>query len=149
MTASRTRIAPTASTETSASVPSQATPRRGRRQRFVDTGTGHADVSVCLHVGSLPDAGGADTVRDVTAPRLLDLPAVADMLGLTGRTVRNYHQGSERRRRLGDPRPGDFPPPDMRFGRTPVWKVSTIRSWKNRRPGRGAGGGRPRRRITE
>jgi hypothetical protein len=59
------------------------------------------------------------------------------------RTMRNYHQTAERRRREDAVRPGDFPPPDERIGNVPVWKASTVRMWLARRPGRGAGGGRP------
>lgn len=77
-------------------------------------------------------------------PTLLTLADIAELLGLEYRTVRNYHQIATRRRRDGGLRPGDFPAPDMRFGRSPVWKASTIASWRTRRPGRGAGGGRPR-----
>lgn len=84
-------------------------------------------------------------MTDMVAPKFLTLDDCARQLGLTYRTVRNYHQVAERRRRVGGVRPGDFPPPDMRVGRIPVWKVSTITSWSRHRPGRGAGGGRPRK----
>jgi predicted DNA-binding transcriptional regulator AlpA len=148
MTASRPRFAPAEPVVTSARVPSRETPRRGRRQADVDVGSA-LDVAGAQPIGaSLPDAGGVDTVVDVTAPMLLDLRGIAETLGLAHRTVRNYHQAAERRRRQGAPRPGDFPPPDQVFGRTPVWKASTVRSWKQRRPGRGAGGGRPRKEVN-
>lgn len=89
-------------------------------------------------------------MRDVTDPKLLDLRGVADLLGVSERTVRNYHQQSERIRREGwKARRRDMPPPDYVFGRSPVWKASTIRSWQKRRPGRGVGGGRPRKEVTE
>lgn len=38
---------------------------------------------------------------------------------------------------------GSLPPPDGYVGRTPVWLPKTLATWK--RPGRGAGGGRPRK----
>ncbi|MCA4741560.1 hypothetical protein H8Z64_23990 [Mycobacterium avium subsp. hominissuis] len=50
---------------------------------------------------------------------------------------------ANRRRAAGKPRPGDLPEPDHFFGRTPVWRLSTITQWQAARPGQGAGGGRP------
>lgn len=100
------------------------------RQEVVDTGGDGATV---------------DNVVGMTAPTLLTVRAIAERIGVKERTIRNYHQAAERRRRDGEPRPGDFPPPDDRFGITPVWKASTIRRWQARRPGRGFGGGRPRK----
>ena len=86
----------------------------------------------------------------MTAPTLLDLRAAAEVVGVAYRTMRNYHQTAERHRRLAekndDPtfiRPGDLPPPDETYGRSPVWKLSTIKKYMHDRPGRGAGGGRP------
>ncbi len=149
MTASRARIAPPASGMTSARDSSRVPPSRGRRQATVDIGSSAVDYDVGTFGASSVNAAGVDNVGRVTAPRLLDLRAIADMLGLADRTVRNYHQTAERRRRQGGSRPGDFPAPDMRFGLVPVWKASTIRSWKKRRPGRGAGGGRPRKEVAE
>lgn len=126
------------------------TPRiAGRYQRAVDTGSTPTGVSVCSIIGSSSDAGGVDNLEGMTAPTLLDIRAVAAALTLTERTVRNYHQLAERRRREGTSRPGDFPPPDQRFGRTPVWKASTIRQWKTHRPGQGVGGGRPRKEVND
>lgn len=78
----------------------------------------------------------------MTGAKLLDLDGVASTLGLAYTTVRNYHQAAARRRRANQVRPGDFPPPDDHFGRSPVWKASTIRHWRSNRPGQGAGGGR-------
>jgi hypothetical protein len=81
---------------------------------------------------------------------LLDLKRAAEVVGVRYRTMRNYHQIAERHRRLAaeknDPsyiRPGDLPPPDDVYGRSPVWKLSTIERFVRQRPGRGAGGGRP------
>ncbi|GAB3435434.1 hypothetical protein [Flindersiella endophytica] len=78
-------------------------------------------------------------------PEYMDMAAIADYLGLTYATVRGYHGHAEKRRRDGNPRPGDLPPPDAQFGRSPVWLRTTIERWSTSRPGSGAGGGRPRR----
>lgn len=40
---------------------------------------------------------------------------------------------------------GSIPVPDGRLGATPWWSPDTIRAWAAARPGRGVGGGRPRR----
>ncbi len=84
-------------------------------------------------------------VKGMTTPTLLDLRAAAELVGVSYRTMRNYHQTAERNRRQGEVRPGDLPEPDDTFGRSPVWKRQTITAWKRHRPGRGAGGGRPRK----
>jgi hypothetical protein len=76
------------------------------------------------------------------------MAAIADYLDLTYATVRGYHGHAEKRRRDHHPRPGDFPPPDAQFGRSPVWLRSTIDQWQKNRPGSGAGGGRPRKPPT-
>lgn len=76
----------------------------------------------------------------------LDLHAVAERTGLAYSTIRHYHNSAEARRRSGAPRPGDFPPPDETFGRSPAWRGATMDAWLAARPGRGAGGGRPRKR---
>jgi predicted DNA-binding transcriptional regulator AlpA len=39
---------------------------------------------------------------------------------------------------------GTLPGPDQMVGRTPLWDAATIGRWLADRPGRGAGGGRPR-----
>ena len=43
----------------------------------------------------------------------------------------------------------DLPEPDVRIGRTRGWLPSTIDEWNAKRPGRGAGGGRPRKRADD
>lgn len=39
-----------------------------------------------------------------------------------------------------------LPEPDVRIGRTRGWAAETIDEWNANRPGRGVGGGRPRKR---
>lgn len=92
---------------------------------------------------------GSGNMGYMTSPTFLDLRAVAEMVGVEYRTIRNYHQTAERRRREQDVRPGDLPEPDNIFGRSPVWKRSTITAWQRNRPGRGTGGGRPRKMATD
>ena len=99
-------------------------------------------------------APSSDNVAGMTTPTYLSLREIAELVGVEYRTIRNYHQMAERRRRESASsgadvtRPGDFPKPDDTFSRTPVWKVSTIRAWEKRRPGRGVGGGRPSKTPT-
>jgi hypothetical protein len=85
----------------------------------------------------------SSNLRGMTAPKLLTLQDIAKETRLAYRTVRNYHQMAERRRRDEESRPGDFPAPDDRIGRVPLWKASTVKRWIANRPGRGAFGGRP------
>ncbi len=40
---------------------------------------------------------------------------------------------------------GTAPQPDEYVGRTPRWRESTVDRWARARPGRGVGGGRPRK----
>lgn len=91
----------------------------------------------------MPQSGNLGDI--MTSPQLLDLKAVAELVGVSYRTIRNYHQVAERRRREKDVHAGDLPEPDDTFGRSPVWKRSTILAWQRHRPGQGAGGGRPRK----
>ena len=39
----------------------------------------------------------------------------------------------------------DLPAPDVTIGRTRGWLPETIDGWNAKRPGRGVGGGRPRK----
>ena len=64
--------------------------------------------------------------------RMLTAAEVADYLGVAVSTVHAY-----RSREL-------LPEPTM-IGRTPAWTAQQIADWKASRPGRGAGGGRPRK----
>lgn len=43
----------------------------------------------------------------------------------------------------------DLPEPDVAIGRTRGWLPETIDQWNAQRPGRGVGGGRPRKNKTE
>lgn len=75
-------------------------------------------------------------------PKLLTLADIAERIGVGVDSIRVYHQRASKNRKLGKPRPGDLPPPDQIFGRSPVWSEVTIARWEARRPGRGVGGGR-------
>ena len=65
---------------------------------------------------------------------LLDMAGVAEHLGRTYATVRAL--------RRDDP---SFPAADVTLGQSAGWWPSTIDAWQASRPGRGAGGGRPRK----
>jgi hypothetical protein len=58
---------------------------------------------------------------------------VATVLGVTPATVRSYAAR------------GVMPKPDGYLGRTPWWYPNTICEWQAKRPGRGVGGGRPKK----
>lgn len=77
----------------------------------------------------------------------LALADIARVIGVGIDSMRVYHQRAARNRRDGTTKPGDLPPPDETFGRSPVWASDTITTWIAERPGRGAGGGRPPRRA--
>lgn len=79
-----------------------------------------------------------------TETTFLTLADVARVIGVGVDSMRVYHQRAMRNRRRNAPKPGDLPEPDETFGRSPVWSAETITEWINSRPGRGAGGGRPR-----
>lgn len=63
----------------------------------------------------------------------LDTAGVAAHLGLSVRTIQTYRDR------------GSLPTEDGRLGASPWWWQSTIDAWQVARPGRGAGGGRPRK----
>jgi len=69
--------------------------------------------------------------------RYLSLADIAERLGLQASTVRMYR--SE----------GRLPEPDAMTGPTPGWLPETIDEWHASRPGRGVGGGRPRKTTTD
>lgn len=90
-----------------------------------------------------------DNLTCMVSSEYLDMHAVADRLGLSYKTIRGYHTKASRRRREQDSRPGDFPAPDAIYGGSPVWEPATVDAWLARRPGQGAGGGRPSHRGKE
>ncbi|TDH47941.1 hypothetical protein E2F47_25865 [Mycobacterium eburneum] len=78
---------------------------------------------------------------DESGGKYLTLQDIAERLGWSINTARTMQHRANSRRAAGKSRPGDLPPPDHRFARTPVWLVETIEAWEKRRPGQGAGGG--------
>jgi hypothetical protein len=85
------------------------------------------------------------------------LEEVATAIGVTYNSARTYHGRAEMNRKHGakprpsckmcqaglhSEKPGDLPPPDRYFGKSPAWKPDTIQQWIETRPGRGIGGGR-------
>lgn len=70
---------------------------------------------------------------------------VATLLGIQPSAVRSLRAESKPGRRYsGDP----FPEPDLVIARSPAWsedRTDEILAWSARRPGQGAGGGRPRK----
>lgn len=78
-----------------------------------------------------------------TVARYVDMVEIASWFRVSHRTV------SEWRSRYADSHP--FPHHDVIIGRTPGWAPSReaeIRQWHQNRPGRGKGGGRPRKKRT-
>ena len=65
---------------------------------------------------------------------LLDMAGVSAWMGRRYATVQGW--------RRDDP---SFPVPDVMLGQSAGWWPSTIDAWQATRPGRGAGGGRPRK----
>jgi len=65
--------------------------------------------------------------------RYLGVTDIAKRLGISAAAVSAYR----------------LPEPDAYIGRTRGWKAETIDAWNAARPGRGVGGGRPRKKRTE
>ncbi|ATU20847.1 helix-turn-helix transcriptional regulator [Bifidobacterium choerinum] len=63
------------------------------------------------------------------AERYLGVKQVAERLGITPGGLLNLK----------------LPKPDAYIGRTRGWKAETVDAWNAARPGRGVGGGRPRK----
>lgn len=63
----------------------------------------------------------------------LDITAVAERAGVTAATIRKYRAT------------GRMPDADILLGQSPGWHPETIEAWLQARPGRGVGGGRPRK----
>ena len=64
-------------------------------------------------------------------PTYLDVAEVARRCQVTPDTIRSYHKRQE------------MPPADTYFGRSPVWKQSTIERWQSEREKRWAEQGKP------
>jgi len=64
--------------------------------------------------------------------RLLSVTDVARLLGVTQQAVTQ----------------AKLPPPDVTIGTTRGWRPETIETWIPTRPGKGVGGGRPRKQAT-
>lgn len=60
-------------------------------------------------------------INDINTSEFLDTSQVGALLGIKTETVRWYHKR------------GILPAADHRFGRTPVWKRSTIEAWSSSR----------------
>lgn len=77
--------------------------------------------------------------------QLLSLADIAEQYALAPATVRTYNGKAAVARRNGTARGHDFPPPVDRIGNSPLFDAEAVRAWFDHRPGRGAGGGRPRK----
>lgn len=69
---------------------------------------------------------------------LIDTHQAAQLIGWKPQSIRKW-------RSTGRP----FPAPDAYRGPSPLWTVEAITTWRDNRPGRGAGGGRPRTKVPE
>lgn len=87
--------------------------------------------------------------RPPTGSTLLSISAIAAAFGLAETTVRTYNGQAAQRRRAGTAGPHDFPAPVDRIGNSPLFDPAAVRDWFDHRPGRGAGGGRPRKRAAQ
>lgn len=85
---------------------------------------------------------GSTTISPVEHLSIAD---VADRYGLTPGTVRTYNGKAAQRRRAGLAKAHDFPAPVRRVGNSPLFAAPDVEQWFKRRPGRGVGGGRPRK----
>lgn len=63
----------------------------------------------------------------------LSIEDVAELAGVSPATIRSYRAR------------GYLPAPDIVLGQSPGWTEKAIRQWLTNRPGRGIGGGRPRK----
>jgi hypothetical protein len=81
-------------------------------------------------------------------PPVLDREAVAAVLSVKAKTVSQYLVES---RPPGKYASHPFPKPDGYIGRGPWWRrerEQEFRDWASSRPGRGRGGGRPRKKTA-
>lgn len=77
----------------------------------------------------------------MTSPR--STADVAALIGVTPATIRHYRTDSQPGGRYAA---HPFPEPDGHIGISPFWlpeRDEEIREWAAKRPGQGAGGGRP------
>lgn len=86
--------------------------------------------------------GMTPTKRLTPVEEYMTLEQIAAEIGVAVGSVRVYHQRAAKNRREDSTLPGDMPPPDRVFGRSPAWRSDTVRAWIARRPGRGYGGKR-------
>lgn len=83
------------------------------------------------------------------ADEYLTLADLAELLGVKPNTVSFFRTHSKPGGRYAD---DPFPAEDRTIARTPVWlaeRVDEIKAWNERRPGQGAGGGRPARASSD
>jgi predicted DNA-binding transcriptional regulator AlpA len=71
----------------------------------------------------------------VTSPKILDRAAMAALAGVAQKSVTRYWER------------GQMPQPDGWVSGRPWWYETTAKEWLANRPGRGAGGGRPRKDV--
>lgn len=76
---------------------------------------------------------------------LMSLADIAERYELAVATVRTYNGQAAQRRRAGTSGPHDFPAAVTRVSNSPLFDSARVDDWHTHRPGRGAGGGRPRR----
>lgn len=76
---------------------------------------------------------------------LISISEIAEEYGLAESTVRTMNGQAAQRRRANKSRPGDMPALVDRVGNSPLFDRREVRAAFDQRPGRGAGGGRPRK----
>lgn len=95
--------------------------------------------------GSRLPPGRSVNLPSMAASSYWGLADIAEYLNVEYSSARTYHGRSEIHRRNGTVKAGDMPPPDARFGNSPVWLRERIIHWnENLRPGKGVGGGAPK-----
>lgn len=62
--------------------------------------------------------------------RLLSVEDVASALSVKVASLRVYSSRASKSRMESEGSSTDLPSPDYRFGRSPVWRESTIRKWR-------------------
>lgn len=113
-------------------------------------------LTICMPTAADPHRGHNPYMADVDAD-YWTMTDIAEHFGVKLRTVYGYRRrGRQLRKRAADGEPlsaeqlaAGLPQEDNMIGRTPVWRPSTITSWKW--PGKGTGGGRShtgRKRLT-